>query len=220
MLLIDKPYEWMSFGLVKKIRNTVNEKVGHAGTLDPLASGLMILCTGKYTKKLMGLTGMDKTYTGTIKLGTTTPSYDRETEESPGQDISSISEKKIHELSKSFIGQQEQIPPMFSAIKQKGKKLYELAREGKEVARKPRTIKIQEFKIDKIELPFVYFEVSCTKGTYIRSLANDFGEKLGVGGYLYDLRRTKIGPYTIDDAWQVEDFVEHVNYKDASNQQP
>lgn len=210
LLIFDKPYEWTSFQLVKKIRNTVNEKVGHAGTLDPLATGLMILCTGKFTKKLESLQGLDKTYTGTIKIGCTTPSYDRETEEENHQDFSTITDEQIYNLATQFLGDQEQIPPMHSAIKVGGKKLYELARKGKVIQREARKINIAEFEITKIDLPFIDFKISCTKGTYIRSIAKDFGEQLGVGGHLYNLRRTRIGNYHLDDAWQLEQFIEFV----------
>lgn len=210
LLLMDKPYEWTSFQLVKKVKYTVREKVGHAGTLDPLATGLMLLGVGKYTKQLETLQGLDKTYTGTIKLGATTASFDREKEEENQVQIDSVTEEAVLDTAKSFIGEQQQVPPMYSAVKRDGKKLYEYARKGKTVLRAARDITISDFKILDIQFPYVYFEIDCSKGTYIRSIANDFGEALGVGGYLYDLRRTRIGDYHLSDAWTVEDFVQHI----------
>ncbi|MBX2846400.1 MAG: tRNA pseudouridine(55) synthase TruB [Saprospiraceae bacterium] len=210
MLLLDKPYEWTSFNLVKKVKYTVKAKVGHAGTLDPLATGLMILCTGKFTKKLTELTGLPKSYSGAFKIGNTTPSYDRETEEENSLPYHHITEDLIRQTADSFLGQQAQIPPMFSAIKKDGKKLYELARKGQEIQREARNIEITTFDITAIDLPFIHFKISCSKGTYIRSIAHDFGQQLGVGAYLHDLRRIQIGDFSIEDAWTVEDFVHHV----------
>ncbi len=209
-LLFDKPKDWTSFQLVKKIKYTTKAKTGHAGTLDPLATGLMILCTGKFTKKIEQLQGLDKTYTGRFKIGVTTPSYDGETAEENEQNITPITEQQLMDVAKSFLGQQEQIPPMYSALKQNGKKLYDLARQGKTVERKPRKIDITAFELTDIALPFVSFKISCSKGTYIRSIAHDFGQKLGVGAYLYELRRTRIGPYHIEDAWTIDDFVSSI----------
>lgn len=208
-LLFDKPYEWTSFQLVKKIKYQTRSKVGHAGTLDPLATGLMILCTGKYTKKLQLLTGLDKSYIATIKIGATTPSFDRETLEESIQSINHVSADEILVVAQNFIGVQKQVPPMYSAIKKDGKKLYELARKGKEIHREPRDIEITNCEVLSIDLPFITLAIDCSKGTYIRALANDFGNALGVGGYLHDLRRTRIGQYTLEEAWQLDDFIAH-----------
>lgn len=210
LLLINKPLEWTSFNVVKKVKYTTKEKTGHAGTLDPLATGLLLIGVGKYTKKLEQLQGLDKTYTGIIKLGATTPSFDRETEEENQVENLIVSEEEVLNMAKTMTGEQEQVPPMFSALKKDGKKLYELARKGKTVERKARKIKISQFDITKIELPFVHFEISCTKGTYIRTIANDFGANLGCGGYLHALCRTRIGDYHLADAWEIDDFVDHV----------
>ena len=208
LLLIEKPYRWTSFQLVKKVRTLVKQKVGHAGTLDPLATGLMLLGVGKYTKKLEQLQGLDKEYTGTIKLGATTESYDREKPEQNQIKQLSLNEAEIKAATQHFTGSIQQVPPMYSAIKRDGKKLYEYARKGKTILRGAREIEIEEFSISKIDLPFVNFKIACSKGTYIRSIANDYGEQLGVGGYLYDLRRTRIGHYGIEDAWSVKEFEE------------
>jgi len=207
VFLIDKPLDWTSFDVVNKIRWNIRKaynlkkiKVGHAGTLDPKATGLLLVCTGKMTKSIDQLQAQEKTYTGTIKLGVTTPTYDLESEEDQTFPIEHITEELIYETTKQFIGEIEQFPPMHSAIKIDGKRLYELAREGQEIERKARKITIEEFKITKIDLPFVDFEVKCTKGTYIRSLAFDFGKALNSGGYLTALRRTKIGEFDVINA--------------------
>lgn len=209
VFLIDKDLNWTSFDVVKKIRNTIRiKKVGHAGTLDPLASGLMIVCTGKGTKKIEGLMGVDKEYTGTFRLGATTPSYDLETEINAEFPIAHITPESIHKTASDFIGPQMQIPPIFSALKVDGKKLYDLARAGKEVKIEPRPVEIKEFEITDIRLPDVDFRCVVTKGTYIRSLAFDFGKALGSGGHLAALRRTRVGDFKIDDAQTVEEWLE------------
>ena len=207
VLLIDKPLDWTSFDVVNKVRWNIRKaynlkkiKVGHAGTLDPKATGLLIVCTGKFTKRIDEIQAESKVYTGTIKLGVTTPTYDTESEEDQTFPLEHITEEMIHEATKEFIGEIDQYPPAHSAIKVDGKRLYELARAGKEVELKTRRIQIYDFKITKIELPFVEFEVHCGKGTYIRSLANDFGKALNSGGYLTELRRTKIGDFSVENA--------------------
>lgn len=207
IFLIDKPLDWTSFDVVNKIRWNIRKaynlkkiKVGHAGTLDPKATGLLIICTGKFTKRIDEIQAESKVYTGTIKLGVTTPTYDTESEENQTYSTNHITEELIHETTREFIGEIDQLPPAHSAVKVDGKRLYELARAGKEVELKPRRISIYEFRITKIEMPFVEFEVHCGKGTYIRSLAHDFGKALNSGGYLTTLRRTKIGEYSVEDA--------------------
>lgn len=207
VLLIDKPLDWTSFDVVNKVRWNIRKaynlkkiKVGHAGTLDPKATGLLIVCTGKFTKRIDEIQAESKVYTGTIKLGVTTPTYDTESEEDQTFPTEHITEELIHEATKQFLGEIDQYPPAHSAIKVDGKRLYELARAGKEVELKARRIHIYDFKITKIDLPFVEFEVHCGKGTYIRSLANDFGKALNSGGYLTELRRTKIGNFSVENA--------------------
>lgn len=207
VFLIDKPLDWTSFDAVNKIRWNIRKaydlkkiKVGHAGTLDPKATGLLLICTGKWTKRIDEFQAQEKTYTGTIKLGVTTPTYDLESEEDQTFPIDHITEELIHETTKQFVGEIEQFPPMHSAIKVDGKRLYELARDGQEIERKARKVTIMDFKITKIDLPFVDFEVNCSKGTYIRSLAFDFGKALNSGGYLTALRRTKIGEFDVINA--------------------
>ena len=207
IFLIDKPLDWTSFDVVNKIRWNIRKaynlkkiKVGHAGTLDPKATGLLIICTGKFTKRIDEIQAESKVYTGTIKLGVTTPTYDTESEENQTYSTNHITEELIHETTRKFVGEIDQLPPAHSAVKVDGKRLYELARAGKEVELKPRRISIYEFRITKIEMPFVEFEVHCGKGTYIRSLAHDFGKALNSGGYLTTLRRTKIGEYSVEDA--------------------
>lgn len=207
VLLIDKPLDWTSFDVVNKVRWNIRKaynlkkiKVGHAGTLDPKATGLLIVCTGKFTKRIDEIQAESKVYTGTIKLGVTTPTYDTESDEDQTFPTEHITEELIHEATKQFLGEIDQYPPAHSAIKVDGKRLYELARAGKEVELKARRIHIYDFKITKIELPLVEFEVHCGKGTYIRSLANDFGKALNSGGYLTELRRTKIGDFSVENA--------------------
>ncbi len=211
VLLIDKPLNWTSFDIVRKIRSLIKiKKVGHAGTLDPLATGLLIVCTGKFTKKINGYMGMEKEYTGTFTLGAVTPTYDLESEPVQITDISSVTEEAIKKAVLPFIGAIQQTPPIHSAIKKDGKPVYLLARKGLEVALEARTITIKDFVIEKIELPKVYFKVICSTGTYIRSLANDYGKQLGCGAYLSSLRRTRIGDFLAEDALQIDAFIEQI----------
>lgn len=201
VLLIDKPIEWTSFDVVRKIRNLVRiKKVGHAGTLDPLATGLLIVCTGKFTKRINEYMAQEKEYTGSFTLGATTPTYDLESEPVNFKDINPVSDQDVFNATTQFIGEILQVPPAHSAIKIGGKRVYELARQGKEVKIEPRKIVIKEFEIAKIEMPVVFFRVVCSTGTYIRSLANDFGEALGCGAYLSSLCRTRIGDSMLQDA--------------------
>jgi tRNA pseudouridine55 synthase len=207
ILLIDKPLTWSSFQAVNKVRWVIRKafdikkiKVGHAGTLDPLATGLLVICTGKFTKRLSEFQGQIKEYTGEITLGGTTPSYDLESEVNETFPTAHITEEQIHETTKKFIGDIEQYPPVFSALKKDGKRLYEYARNNEEVVITPRNINISAFEITKIDLPRVAFRVVCSKGTYIRSLAFDFGKALQSGGHLSKLRRTKIGNFSADKA--------------------
>jgi tRNA pseudouridine 55 synthase len=206
-ILIDKPFGWSSFKVVYEIRNSIGWlKIGHAGTLDPFATGLLILCTGKKTKSISEFQDLEKTYSGTITLGKATPSMDLETEILSEKPFSHITEEQIYLLKEEFTGKIMQVPPMYSAIKQNGKNLYKLARKGKTVERQPRQINISGFNITKIELPLVHFEIICSKGTYLRVIANDFGEKLGCGGVLSSLRRSKIGDFSVENALSVEEF--------------
>ncbi|WP_299435118.1 tRNA pseudouridine(55) synthase TruB [uncultured Aquimarina sp.] len=213
VLLIDKPLQWTSFQVVNKLRWLIRKnfgikkiKVGHAGTLDPLASGLLIICTGKFTKRIQEFMGQTKEYTGTITLGATTPSYDLETEVDQTFAIDHISEDIIKATTKQFIGEIDQYPPVFSALKKDGKRLYEYAREGEKVEIAARKITINEFEITRVQLPEVDFRVVCGKGTYIRSLAHDFGKALQSGGHLSVLRRTKIGEFSVANAISPEVF--------------
>lgn len=211
VLLIDKPLKWTSFDMVKKVRwMTKIMKVGHAGTLDPLATGLLIICTGKFTKQINEFMGMQKEYTGSLVLGATTASYDLEQEPENFKSIEAITELKIQEATKQFIGTILQMPPQHSAIKKDGKRLYESARQGIEVKVDPRQITIEEFEITKIDLPNIEFRVLCSTGTYIRSLVHDFGQALGVGAYMSGLRRTKIGTFHVEDAIQWEDLEKEI----------
>lgn len=216
MLLVDKPSSWTSFDVVNKIRYALKlpgrkMKVGHAGTLDPLATGLLILCTGKFTKKISELQGLDKRYTGTIRLGATTPSYDAETPVDQTWDTSALTEEQIRAAAQSFVGTIEQIPPQHSAIKIDGIRAYESARAGNNVRMRSRSVEIKSFDISRIEGDDIHFDVHCSKGTYIRSLAFDLGRKLDNGGYLAALRRTSIGSYTVDDAWTIDDLVAFID---------
>lgn len=215
VLLIDKPLNWTSFQVVNKIRWLIKQqfgikkiKVGHAGTLDPLATGLLILCTGKFTKKIESYQAQVKEYTGTFTLGATTPSYDLETEIDTTFDISGITSEEIYHATQQFLGEIQQQAPVFSALKKDGKKLYEYARAGEKVEVPTRRVSISEFEITKIELPNVAFRVVCSKGTYIRSLAHDFGKALNNGAHLSVLRRTKIGDFSVEDAVGVLAFEE------------
>ncbi len=212
VILIDKPLHWTSFDIVRKIRNTIRiKKVGHAGTLDPLATGLLIVCTGKFTKKINEYMAQEKEYTGSFTLGATTPTYDRESTAEDFKDTTAITPEQVHAATKNFIGELQQIPPIYSAIKKDGVALYELARRGVDVELKPRNVFIKEFEITAVEMPVVYFRVVCSTGTYIRSLANDFGAQLGCGGYLSELIRTRIGEYNVDNAVGIEEFIKGVS---------
>jgi tRNA pseudouridine55 synthase len=212
VLVIDKPLHWTSFDAVRKIRNTIRiKKVGHAGTLDPLATGLLIVCTGKFTKKINEYMSQEKEYTGAITLGATTPTYDLESEPANLKSMDGITDEMFQRTTQQLTGEILQTPPVHSAIKQQGKRVYLLARQGKEVIMEPRKITIHKFEITSIEMPVIYFKVVCSTGTYIRSLANDFGQALGCGGYLSQLRRTRIGNFKVEDAMSVEAFVASVN---------
>jgi tRNA pseudouridine55 synthase len=209
VILIDKPLHWTSFDVVRKIRNSIKiKKVGHAGTLDPLATGLLIVCTGKFTKKINEYMAQEKEYTGSFTLGATTPTYDKESTPQDFKEYNHVTVENIVAASKNFIGEIQQYPPIYSAIKKDGVALYELARRGEDVELKARTITITEFEITKVALPIVEFRVLCGTGTYIRSLAHDMGQVLICGAYLSGLRRTKIGEYNVDDAVGMEGFLE------------
>ncbi|WP_304066263.1 tRNA pseudouridine(55) synthase TruB [Pedobacter glucosidilyticus] len=213
ILLINKPYKWTSFDVVGKLRNSFKPlklKVGHAGTLDPLATGLLIICTGKLTKQIDTFQAEEKEYTGTITIGATTPSYDLETEVDQHFDISGLTEEAIRANTQHFIGELDQFPPAHSAIKVDGERLYMKARRGEDVELKSRKVTISEFEITRIELPEIDFRVVCSKGTYIRSLAHDFGKKLNNGAYLSKLRRTKSGNFNVDDAFEIMELVNHI----------
>ena len=215
MLLIDKPKTWTSFDVVNKLRWQIKNKlqvkkikVGHAGTLDPLATGLLVLCTGKFTKKIEGLTADHKTYTGTILLGKTSPSYDLETEYDAEFPTEHITEQFLDEVRLSFLGKQMQTPPLFSAKHVDGKRAYEFAREGKTVELKQNEIEIFDFTVDTSELPKLHFSIKCSKGTYIRSIASDLGKKLNSGGTLIELRRTASGDFDIKEALTIEEAIQ------------
>lgn len=207
VLLINKPLRWTSFDAVKKVRGITGvRKVGHAGTLDPLATGLLIVCTGKFTKKINEYMGMEKEYTGTLTLGATTPTYDMESEPENITSTEHLTHEMIHAATAQFTGDILQVPPIFSAIKKDGKRFYELARKGEEVLPEPRPVTIKVFEIVKIDLPVVEFRVVCSTGTYIRSLAYDFGKVLGKGAYLSSLCRTRIGAFVLQNALLPEIF--------------
>ncbi|UNY99501.1 tRNA pseudouridine(55) synthase TruB [Zhouia spongiae] len=215
ILLIDKPLEWSSFQAVNKLKWAILKKfkikkikIGHAGTLDPLATGLLVICVGKFTKKIPELQGQIKEYTGTFTIGATTPSYDLETGIDKTYPTEHISEELVLKTTRKFIGKIEQVPPVFSALKKDGKRLYEFAREGKDVKINPRVVEVSEFEITNIRFPEIHFRVVCSKGTYIRSLAYDFGKALNSGAYLSALRRTKIGEFNVDKAIAPEAFAE------------
>jgi tRNA pseudouridine55 synthase len=221
VLLIDKELTWTSFDVVNALRSTLKRqmnikkiKVGHAGTLDPLATGLLIICTGKATKTIDTLQAKDKVYSGIIQLGATRPSYDKETEIDETFDTEGITEEMILECAKSFEGESEQVPPVFSAIKVNGERAYTKARKNEDIELKKRKINIEYFKVTKIEMPNVHFEIKCTKGTYIRSIAYDFGQKLNNGAFLEALRREKIGEFDVKDALKVDQM------KDLIHQMP
>ncbi len=213
VILLDKPLNWTSFQVVNKVRWLLRKqfklkkiKVGHAGTLDPLATGLLILCTGKFTKKIDQFQAQEKEYTGTLTLGATTPSYDLETPINQTFETNHLTAEKIHSITQQFIGEIQQKPPVFSALKKDGKRLYELARAGKEVDIPARKVTIKEFEITHITMPQVAFRVVCSKGTYIRSLAHDVGKALHTGAHLTALRRTKIGDFSVQQAQTISDF--------------
>jgi tRNA pseudouridine55 synthase len=205
IILVNKPLDWTSFDIVHRVRAMFEvKKIGHAGTLDPKATGLLILCTGKMTKQIDLFMDWEKEYTGTIELGGITKSFDTETEVYETKDISGITESEVKQLFSSFIGAQQQLPPMYSAIKMNGRRLYKDARKGKEIDRPTREIVIKEFEMTSFTLPHVGFRVVCSKGTYIRTLANDIGSRLGCGAYLKQLTRTRIGEFHVNDALPVE----------------
>jgi len=213
MLLIDKPYEWTSFDVVNHVRGFLRKiygwkklKVGHAGTLDPLATGLLIICTGRFTKKIDEYQGMDKVYVGSMHFGATTPSFDKETEIDNEFDISDVDIESLNRAAKKFEGEIKQIPPQYSAIKIEGKRAFKYARNNEDVVLKSRDVRINYFNILNINLPNIDFAISCSKGTYIRSLVRDFGEELGKGAFLTDLRRTQIGDFNVNKAYSLEDF--------------
>lgn len=217
VLLIDKPLNWTSFQVVNKLRWEIRQqfnikkiKVGHAGTLDPLATGLLVICTGKQTKEIHIYQGQVKEYTGTFVLGATTPSYDLETEIDKTFPTTHITEALLHATTNEFVGDIQQKPPIFSAIKKDGKRLYEIARKGETVEIQPRQVSVLEFEITSVNLPEVTFRIVCSKGTYIRSLAHDFGVALNSGAHLSSLRRTKIGDFNVDKALTVEKFIENL----------
>ncbi len=208
-ILIDKRAGFTSFNVVSKIRRATGvKKVGHAGTLDPFATGLLILCTGKKTKEIYKYQDLHKTYSGVISIGKRTPSMDTETDFFDEKSFDGITDDQIELVRKSFLGEIEQVVPMFSAVKHKGKALYKYARKGQEIKRDPRKTTIYNFEIEKIELPDIYFRISCSKGTYIRVIADDFGQKLGCGAYLKELRREAIGEYNVENAVNVDQFEE------------
>lgn len=213
VLLIDKPLGWTSFdavnflrSFIRKIYNIKQLKVGHAGTLDPLATGLLIICTGKKTKQIERFMGMDKVYVGSMELGATTPSYDKETEIDQTFNISQLTDGKLQEAAKLFRGEIDQVPPIFSAVKIDGKRAFNYARKELDVEIKSRKVTIHNFELINIDLPYVDFTITCSKGTYIRSLVSDFGKALNNGAFLSELCRTKIGEYSLNDAFSLEDF--------------
>ncbi len=217
VLLFDKPLEWTSFDVVNLVRSFVRKiysfkklKVGHAGTLDPMATGLLIICTGKMTKQIDSFQGMDKVYVGQMQLGATTPSFDKETEIDSHFDISGITMEMLLDASKQFFGEIQQVPPVYSAIKIKGKRAYQYARDEEELKLKSRKVVIHDFQILNFEPPFIDFSVRCSKGTYIRSLVRDFGQSLNNGAFLTALKRTQIGDYKLSSAWNIENFKQEV----------
>lgn len=208
ILLIDKPYRWTSFDIVRKVRNTIRiKKIGHAGTLDPLATGLLILCTGKMTKKIDLYQGQEKEYTGQLVLGKTTPSIDLETDFDQDFNISHITEQMVTEATHRFTGLIQQIPPIYSAVQINGERLYKKARKGETIEIQPREVFVKEFEITNILFPAIHFRIVCSKGTYIRSLVRDYGKVLQSGAYLSQLRRTRIGEFAVDQALTIENFI-------------
>lgn len=209
VILVDKPYRWTSFDVVHKLRKPIQTKIGHAGTLDPLATGLLICCTGTFTKKITDYQMLPKEYTGIIRLGAVTPTYDLESEPEDFKPYEHLTEVMLKEATRQFTGEIMQMPPAHSAIKKDGKRAYELARAGKEVNLSARSITIAAFELTKIALPEVHFKVNCSTGTYIRSLAHDYGQALGCGAYLQELRRTRIGDYDVAEAVSPAEWMEH-----------
>ena len=217
MILIDKELNWTSFDVVSKLRNSIKKKlnikkikVGHAGTLDPLATGLLIICTGKMTKRINEFSGLNKTYVGKMTIGSTTPSYDLETKPNVYYPTEHINKNLIIETAKKFVGKIDQKPPVFSAVKKDGVRLYKLARKGVKVEVEKREIIIHDFLISSINFPEVEFSLTCSKGTYIRSLAHDFGKELGSGAHLTELRRTSIGDYSVDKSTKLMEFIRNI----------
>jgi len=218
LLLINKPQDWTSFDVVNKVRwairnklNVKKIKVGHSGTLDPMATGLLLICTGRWTKKLHELQGLPKQYTGTVTLGGETASYDKESEVTKTYSLEGITAQSIKSAVNDFIGDIKQLPPMFSAIKINGRPLYKLARKGEVIERKLRSVSVERFEMTSWDVPDFNFIVDCGKGTYVRSLAHDLGQKLGCGGYLSALRRTRVGEYIIEDAWELDSLIEAID---------
>ncbi|MFM2428210.1 MAG: hypothetical protein RL012_94 [Bacteroidota bacterium] len=210
VLALNKPLYWTSFDVVKKLRSILSvKKVGHAGTLDPLATGLLLVCTGKKTKTMSHYQDLEKVYAGEMVLGKTTPSIDLETDFDSEQPYKHITEAAIYKLALTFVGHTRQIPPAYSAIKSHGERAYKKARQGQKMILAPRQVFIRSFVVTSISVPSIKFEVTCGKGTYIRSLVHDFGEQLGVGAYLNALCRTRIGPFRLEDAYRVEDLPRH-----------
>jgi tRNA pseudouridine55 synthase len=218
LLLVNKPYQWTSFDVVKKLRNALRlKKIGHAGTLDPLATGLLLIGVNRFTKKLNQLQLLEKEYHGVMEIGKTTPSYDLETSFDTVKDIKMVTLEQIEEARKKFIDEIQQLPPAHSAVKVGGERAYKKARKKQEVQLEPRKVHIYQFEFTSIDLPYITFVVKCSKGTYIRSLVNDFGQELSVGAYLKSLQRTAVGEYNLQDAWELEDLVaeiksEHENH--------
>ena len=217
MILIDKELNWTSFDVVSKLRNSIKKKlnikkikVGHAGTLDPLATGLLIICTGKMAKRINEFSGLNKTYVGKMTIGSTTPSYDLETKPNVYYPTEHINKNLIIETAKKFVGKIDQKPPVFSAVKKDGVRLYKLARKGVKVEVEKREIIIHDFLISSINFPEVEFSLTCSKGTYIRSLAHDFGKELGSGAHLSELRRTSIGDYSVDKSLKLMEFIRNI----------
>jgi tRNA pseudouridine55 synthase len=211
VILIDKAYKWTSFDVVKKIRNTIRiKKVGHAGTLDPLATGLLIICTGRKTKEIQYFQDLKKEYTGRFFLGATRPSHDKETDINERFSIDHITKEKILNIAGTFLGKIKQKPPTFSAIRKEGKRLYEYARQGEKIKTEPREVEVYKFQITDFNIPEISFRLVCSKGFYVRSLARDLGKELGCGAYVENLRRTAIGDFRVEDAWTVEEFVQNI----------
>lgn len=206
VLLINKPFQWTSFDVVNKLRYRLKiKKIGHAGTLDPLATGLLIICTGKMTKQIESFMGLEKEYTGKFILGKSTPSHDLETDITEEKDIAALTDEAIYAATKALTGNIQQLPPMHSAIKVGGKRAYHFARKGQDIVLKHREVEVKAFEVTRIQLPEASFRIVCSKGTYIRSIARDFGNALAVGAYLTDLCRTRIGSFRLEDALNVDD---------------